>query len=155
MLAQFVQRVSVERCDGGVCPSPVAQPAEDTSMQEQDDSQGTPPEEREREYGESGEYAGQGELNEGYSQGQDMAEDQWSGERYHQQAERVDHDMLDQDEPRAGDTSDVDQMVGGMTGVQQPSDVVSSQSRRHDDSDVMTDLSDEKDQAQLTDDWPA
>src|SRR5260370_32908692 len=125
MLAQFVQRVSVERCDGGVCASPVAQPAEDTSMQEQDDSQGTPPEEREREYGESGEYAGQGELNEGYSQGQDMAEDQWSGERYHQQAERVDHDMLDQDEPRAGDTSDVDQMVGGMTGVQQPSDVMS------------------------------
>jgi hypothetical protein len=139
MLAQFVQRVSVERRDDGVCPSPVAQPAEDTSMQEQDDSQGTPPEEREREFGESGEYAGQGELNEGYGQGQDMAEDQWSGERYHQQAERVDHDMLDQDEPRAGDTSDVDQMVGGMTGVQQP-------------SDVMSDLLEDEDQETQSDD---
>src|SRR5258708_15368567 len=153
MLAQFVQRVSVERCDGGECPSTVTQPAEDTSMQEQDDSQGTPPEEREREHGARGEYAGQGEVNEGYSQGQDMAEDQWSGERYHQQAERVDLDMLDQDEPRAGDTSDVDQMVGGMTGVQQPSDVVSGQSGRPDHSDVMSDLSEDEDQETLSDDW--
>jgi hypothetical protein len=153
MLAQFMQRVSVERRDGGVCPSPVAQPAEDTSMQERDDSRGTPPEEREREYGESGRYAGQGELNEGYGQGQDMAEDQWSGERYHQQAEQVDRDMLDQDEPRAGDTSDVDQMVGGMTGVQQPPDVVSGQSGRQDDSDVMSDLPEDEDQETLSDDW--
>src|SRR5260370_35545661 len=105
MLAQFVQRVSVERCDGGVCPSPVAQPAEDTSMQEQDDSQGTPPEEREREYGESGEYAGQGELNEGYSQGQNMAEDQGSGEGSHQQGERGRPHTLDRDEPPAGSPS--------------------------------------------------
>ena len=140
MLAQFVQRVSFERRDGGMCPSPVAQPAEDTSMQEQDDSQETPPEEREREYGESGRYAGQGELNEGYGQEQDMAEDQWPGERYHQQAEGVDRDMLDQDEPRAGDTSDVDQTVGGMTGVQEP-------------SDVMNDLPEDEDQETLSDDW--
>jgi hypothetical protein len=69
-----------------------------------------------------------------------MAEDQWSGERYHQQAEGVDRDMLDQDEPRAGDTSDVDQTVGGMTGVQEP-------------SDVMNDLPEDEDQETLSDDW--
>jgi len=109
-------------------------------MQEQDDSQETPPEEREREYGESGRYAGQGELNEGYGQEQDMAEDQWPGERYHQQAEGVDRDMLDQDEPRTGDTNDVDQTVGGMTGVQEP-------------SDVMNDLPEDEDQETLSDDW--
>src|SRR5258706_16468819 len=116
MLAQFVQRVSVERRDDGVCPSPVAQPAEDTSMQERDDSQGTPPEEREREYGESGRYAGQGELNEGYGQGQDMAEDQWSGERSHQEAEEVDRDRVGQEWPRGGATRQVDQVGAGTAG---------------------------------------
>ena len=107
-------------------------------MQERDNSQGTPPDQR--DYGESGQYAGQGELNEGYGQGQEMAEDQWSGERYHQQAEQVDRDMLDQEEPRAGDISDVDQMVGGMTGVQQP-------------SDVLSDVPEDEDSETQLDDW--
>jgi hypothetical protein len=125
--------------------------AEDTNMQERDNSQGTPPDQH--DYGESGQYAGQGELNEGYGQGQEMAEDQWSGERYHQQAERVDRDMLDQEEPRAGDTSDVDQMVGGMTGVEQPSDIMSGRSGRQEPSDVMSDVSEDEDSETQLDDW--
>jgi hypothetical protein len=138
MLAQFMQRVPVERRDDGVCPPLLAQPVEDTIMQERDNSQGTPPDQR--DYGESGQYAGQGELNEGYGQGQEMAEDQWSGERYHQQAEQIDRDMLDQEEPRAGDISDVDQMVGGMTGVQQP-------------PDIMSDVSEDEGGESQLDDW--
>jgi hypothetical protein len=152
MLAQFVQRVPVERRDGEVCPSPLAQPAEDTIMQERDSNQEAQPEHREREYGESDQYAGQGELNEGYGQAQDMAEDEWSGERYHQQAERVDRDMLDQDEPRTGETSDVDKMVGGMTGVEQPSDIMGGRSGRQEPTDVMSDRPEDEDRETQLDD---
>jgi hypothetical protein len=151
MLAQFVQRDPVECRDGGVFLSPVAQPAEGTIMQERDSGQNAQPDHRDREYGESDEYASQGELNEGYGQGQDMAEDQWSGERYHQQAERVDRDMLDQEEPRAGDTSDVDKMVGGMTGVEEPFDVMSGRSGRQEDTDVMSDRPEDEDRETLRD----
>lgn len=68
-------------------------------------------------YGQREEYAQSGTLDEGYGQSQQMAEDQWSADRYQAQSAQVDSATLDQGEPHVGQkASDIDQMVGGMIG---------------------------------------
>jgi hypothetical protein len=84
----------------------------------EDQEQGKPT----HHYGQSDKYAQEGTLAEGYGQSEQMGEDAWSAEHYEQQAESVDEAILDQGEAQ-GSTgrSDIDRMVGGMIGTEEPS----------------------------------
>jgi hypothetical protein len=53
-----------------------------------------------------------GTLNTGYGAGEERGEQQWSRDRYEQQAQRVDGRMLDN--VPEGERGDVDRMAGGM-----------------------------------------
>lgn len=100
-------------------------------MSERDISQGAQPDHHDhREYGMHEQYADEGTLNEGYGESEQMGAEQWSGERYNEQAAQVDSDMLDRDEPRVRATSDIDDMTGGMIPPEETPDDESSERNR-------------------------
>ena len=85
--------------------------------QHEDQEQGTP----RQHYGQGDKYAQEGTLAQGYGQSEQMGEDAWSGEHYERQAESVDEAILDQGEAQGSKgRSDIDRMVGGMIGTEEP-----------------------------------
>jgi hypothetical protein len=86
--------------------------------QHEDQEQGKPT----QHYGLSDKYAREGTLAGGYGQSEQMGEDAWSAEQYERQAESVDEAILDTGEAQASKgRSDIDRMVGGMIGTEEPS----------------------------------
>ena len=57
-------------------------------------------------------FGGRGTLNQGYGRSEEMGEEQWSRERYEQEAKQVDAKVLDN--LPEGERGDVDRMAGGM-----------------------------------------
>jgi len=89
-----------------------------SELQHEDQEQGKPT----HHYGQGDKYVQEGTLAQGYGQSEQMGEDAWSAEHYERQAESVDEAILDQGEAQ-GSTgrSDIDRMVGGMIGTEEPS----------------------------------
>lgn len=86
--------------------------------QHEDQEQGKPT----QHYGQGDKYAQEGTLAQGYGQSEQMGEDTWSAEHYERQAESVDEAILDKGEAQESKgKSDIDRMVGGMIGTEEPS----------------------------------